>query len=68
MANRQVEQTIHRKPRILKQNSIRWTWACRLLDTEVAYEIYEDDVAKPPIPGDIALFRVTRIGHAFQNY
>src|SRR5215475_4863901 len=44
------------------QSSIRWTWACRLLGRELAYEIQEDDMAEPPSPGDLALFRVTRIG------
>ena len=44
------------------ENSIRWSWACRLLDPEVHYEIKADDKDSPPNAGDIGLFKVTRIG------
>ena len=44
------------------QNSIRWSWACRVLDPEIHYEIKADDMDNPPNPGDIGLFKVTRIG------
>ena len=67
MAKRQVEKTIHHKPvRILEHSSIRWTWACRLLDQGLSYEISHDDVNDSTIPGDIALFKVTRIGSHFR--
>jgi molybdopterin-guanine dinucleotide biosynthesis protein len=47
--------------RLVDKNSIRLTWACRFLDDKQTYEIsYNKD--NSPIPGDVALFRVTRIG------
>jgi hypothetical protein len=50
---RQIEESLDPTP-------IRWTWACRFLRHET-YEINED-TNDPPTPGDLALFRVTRIG------
>jgi hypothetical protein len=40
---------------------IRWTWASRFLDYDT-YEINHEETDDPPIPGDLALFRVTHIG------
>ena len=49
-------------PESEEQNTIRWTWACRLLDRELTYEIDGDHLDTPPVSGDLALFRVTRVG------
>lgn len=42
---------------------IRWSWACRILDTNSTFEIaHADNINDIPNAGDVALFKVLNIG------
>ena len=42
--------------------SIRWSWACRIIDVNSSYEIASSNLTDIPNIGDVALFKVLSIG------
>ena len=43
--------------------SIRWSWACRIMDINGSYEVDSNDLTDIPNVGDVALFKVLSIGY-----